>query len=72
MSKNIEAVFLPPEGFVRLPRVLELLGIKKSKLWELIKDGKFPAPKKLGAKASVWDVRELREFMERLSREGSI
>ena len=38
----------------------------------MVKAGTFPAPKKFGHKTSLWDVREIREVMERLSREGTI
>lgn len=72
MSKNIEPVILPTEGYVRLPVVLATFGVQKSKIWAMIKEGKFPAPKKFGNKTALWDVRELRDIMERLSREGSV
>ncbi|MDL2271810.1 AlpA family phage regulatory protein [Desulfovibrio sp. OttesenSCG-928-I05] len=63
---------LPDEGFIRLPQLISVLGIQKSKIWDMIKAEQLPAPKKLGYKTSVWDVREIREVIERISREGSI
>lgn len=70
MSEKITP--LPDEGFIRLPQVISLFGVQKSKIWEMVKAGQFPAPKKLGHKTSVWDVREIRAVIERISREGSI
>ena len=72
MANNIDSTALPQEGFIRLPQVLTLFGVQKSKIWAMVKDGTFPAPKKFGNKTSIWDVREIREVMERISREGSI
>lgn len=72
MPSKIESPPLPAEGFIRLPQVLSLFGVQKSKIWAMVKDGQFPAPKKFGNKTSIWDVREIREVMERISREGSI
>ena len=53
---------LPAEGFVRLPQVLQMFPIGKTKLWEMVKEGTFPEPSKRGPKTTVWDVEELREF----------
>jgi len=72
MPDKIEVTPLPIEGFIRLPQVMALFGVQKSKIWQMVKDGQFPAPKKFGHKTSIWDVREIREVMERISREGSI
>ena len=72
MSNNIEREGLPQEGFIRLPQVLTLFGVQKSKIWAMVKDGQFPAPKKFGHRTSIWDVREIREVMDRISKEGSI
>ena len=72
MPSKIEATHLPEEGFIRLPQVLSLFGVKKSKIWAMVKDEQFPAPKKFGKKTSIWDVREIREVMDRISKEGSI
>ena len=72
MPNRIEAPRSTGEGFIRLPQVLALFGVQKSKIWAMVKAGQFPAPKKFGHKTSLWDVREIREVMERLSREGTI
>lgn len=42
------------ERLIRLPEVLLKLGISRSSLYAGIKVGRFPAPKKLGPKTSVW------------------
>lgn len=52
------------DKLLRLPKVLELVGIKKTKLWEMIKKGKFPKQKKLGSKTSVWSFTEIQQWIE--------
>lgn len=42
------------ERLIRLPEVLLKLGISRSSWYAGIKSGRFPAPKKLGPKTSVW------------------
>jgi len=45
-------------------KVLEVVGFQKSKLWQLVKAGKFPAPLHLDGGAA-WDSREVLEWQER-------
>ena len=54
---------LPDEAFVRLPVVLMLLGVSRSTVWRLCKSGALPAPKKLGSRIAVWQVKDLREVL---------
>lgn len=42
-----------PDRNLRLKQVLDITGLGKSKLYELIRDGEFPAPAKFG-RASLW------------------
>lgn len=37
-----------PHRLVRLPEILHLLAIKKTKWWAMVKDGTAPAPVRLG------------------------
>lgn len=54
---------------LRLDKVLELFPISKVSLYRLIKDGKFPAPMKLGA-TNVWSSVELREWLDKNRKSG--
>lgn len=58
---------LPQEGFIRLPQVLHVLGISKTSFWQGIKDGRFPAPVKIGPRTSVWRVEAVRALIESVS-----
>lgn len=58
-----KTITLPSEGFVRLPVILQTLGIKKSYFWEQIKKGLFPKPIKLGSRVSVWRVEDIRKLI---------
>lgn len=55
---------LPETGFVRLPAVLAVYPVSKSKLYDDIKVGRFPAPVKLSERVSAWRVEALRAFLE--------
>ena len=38
--------YLPDEGFVRLPQILQVLPIGKTSWWEGVKKGRYPTPVK--------------------------
>jgi prophage regulatory protein len=43
-----------PESILRLPAVMAKTGFCRTKIYQLIKDGDFPAPIKLGTRSSGW------------------
>ena len=53
---------------LRLPTVLERIGLSKSTLWRLIKDGEFPEPIKLGPRATGWLEEEVEAWIKSRSR----
>lgn len=48
---------------IRLPKVLELVGIKKSTVWLWVSQGKFPKPIKLSPRVTVWKLNEIVDFI---------
>jgi prophage regulatory protein len=48
----------------KITEVIKRVGIKRSSLYALINEGKFPAPIKLGARSSGWISSEVDEFIE--------
>jgi predicted DNA-binding transcriptional regulator AlpA len=51
---------LPNSANVRLPVVMALYGISPATVWRNVKNGNIPKPHKLTARATVWNVGELR------------
>jgi len=51
------------DAFLRLPQVIEITTIKKTKLYELMKDGFFPKNIKIHGRTSVWRKSEVRQWM---------
>jgi prophage regulatory protein len=47
----------------RLPRVEAETGYRRSSIYRLVKLGQFPAPIKLGARASAWVDSEVRGWI---------
>ncbi len=61
---------LPETGFLRLPQIIgdsnhpPLIPAKRSTIYLWIKQGKFPAPVRLGTRFSAWRVEDIREWIE--------
>ncbi len=57
------------EGYLRLPQVLELLPVAKSKFYSGVKAGIYPKPVKIGKRISAWRVSEIRELLAKISEQ---
>lgn len=40
--------------FLRLPKVIERIGLSRSSIYALIQEGNFPAPVRIGRRAVAW------------------
>lgn len=48
---------------LRLPEVLDRLGVKKTTLYALIKKQQFPEPLKISSRASAWLVSDVDDYI---------
>jgi predicted DNA-binding transcriptional regulator AlpA len=55
---------LPNSAYVRLAVALGLFSCSRATWWRWVKAKRVPAPKRMGAKNSVWSVAELREALK--------
>lgn len=58
--------------FLRLPAILDITGLNRATIYEMIDRGDFPRPCKIGARAIAWPETDLENWVkERLAeREG--
>jgi len=54
---------LPDSANVRLPVVAALFACAGVTVWRLVKAGTLPAPRKLGARVTAWNVGDLRRVL---------
>lgn len=52
---------------LRISEVLEVTGLRRSTLYSQIRRGEFPAPVKIGPRASAWRLDEVQDWIESLS-----
>ena len=50
--------------FLRLPSVIDKVGLSRSQIYKLIQQGDFPEPVKIGPKISVWIEEKLEVWMD--------
>jgi predicted DNA-binding transcriptional regulator AlpA len=63
----------PETGFVRLPSIIKPDGplpIGKTKWWDGVRKGEFPAPKKIGG-ATVWSAADIRALIQRIENQAA-
>src|SRR5881398_1363991 len=57
---------------LRLPAVIAIVGLKKSTIYANIKDGKFPPPVKLGARAVAWRSQDIADYIAAIPSTATI
>ena len=55
------------ERFLRLPEVQDRTGVSRSFIYKSITDKTFPAPRRVGGRASVWLESEVNTWMSRVA-----
>ena len=61
---------LPDSANVRLPVVAALFACAGATVWRRVSAGTLPAPRKLGARVTAWNVGDLRRALSADSRLG--
>ena len=67
----VQILSLPTTGYLRLPQVLAVFPVSRSSFYAGIKEGRYPAPVKLGKRTSAWRVEDIAELITRLSSQPS-
>ena len=58
---------IPPITLMRIPQILKVMPVSKSKFWLMVQKGEFPKPIKIG-RSSFWTIEQVQAFIgERMS-----
>ncbi|MGI3747122.1 MAG: AlpA family transcriptional regulator [Janthinobacterium lividum] len=49
---------------MRLPEVIQKTGYRRSSIYQMMQEGKFPKPKPLGPRAVGWSSEEIQEWVD--------
>lgn len=53
-----------PERLLRLPEVIERVGLKRTAIYQRAKEGRFPKPRSLGTRCTVWVQSEVDDWIQ--------
>jgi prophage regulatory protein len=79
---NFDYAGLPSTGFVRLKQILgdkkanpptpPIIPVSPASWWNGIRDGIYPAGKKISVNITVWAVEDIRDLIERINNKEAV
>jgi len=58
----------PPARLLRLPEVMDRVGLRRSAIYQRMSEGRFPKSRSLGPKCAVWVEAEINEWIASIAR----
>ena len=55
---------------MRIPQILKMMPISKSKFWLMVQKGEFPKPIKIG-RSSFWTIEQVQAFIGERARQST-
>ena len=63
LHPNNNVPTMPSTGYLRVSQVLKFIPVSKTTWWTGVKTGRFPKAIKLGERITVWDVKDIRNYI---------
>ncbi|WP_225973414.1 helix-turn-helix transcriptional regulator [Polynucleobacter paneuropaeus] len=60
----------PPITLMRIPQILKVMPVSKSKFWLMVQKGEFPKPIKIG-RSSFWTIEQVQAFIRERSGQST-
>jgi len=57
----------PPARLLRLPEVIDRVGLRRSAIYQRMSEGRFPKSRSLGPKCAVWVEAEIDEWIKSIA-----
>jgi prophage regulatory protein len=61
---------IPPITLMRIPQILKMMPVSKSKFWLMVQKGEFPKPIKIG-RSSFWTIEQVQAFIRERSGQST-
>ena len=61
----------PPARLLRLPEVIDRVGLRRSAIYQRMSEGRFPKSRSLGPKCAVWVEAEIDQWICEIAKGGS-
>lgn len=66
-ADTIEPASARPPRLLRLPEVMDRVGLRRSAIYQRMSEGRFPKCRSLGPKCSVWVETEINAWIQSVS-----
>jgi prophage regulatory protein len=63
-ATTIETALAAPTRLLRLPEVIDRVGLRRSAIYQRMSEGRFPKCRSLGPKCSVWVEAEINAWIQ--------
>ena len=70
MQNSASDLSVPPVALIRIPQILKVMPVSKSKFWLMVQKGEFPKPIKIG-RSSSWTVEQVQAFIGDRAKQSS-
>ena len=64
------AVKHAPDRLIRLPEVMARVGLRRTAIYQRMREGRFPGSRSLGPRCTVWLEAEIDAWIDKISRSG--
>lgn len=61
----------PPARLLRLPEVIDRVGLRRSAIYQRMSEGRFPKSRSLGPKCTVWVEEEIDAWIRGIAERGA-
>lgn len=61
----------PPARLLRLPEVMDRVGLRRSAIYQRMSEGRFPKSRSLGPKCAVWVEAEINDWIQSIALNSS-
>jgi prophage regulatory protein len=68
-SVEITPANAPPPRLLRLPEVMDKVGLRRSAIYQRMSEGRFPKSRSLGPKCTVWVEAEINFWIASVSKQ---
>lgn len=60
------------DRLLRLPEVMDRVGLKRTAIYQRMREGRFPMPRSLGPRCTVWLESELEDWINSVAQSPEI
>ncbi|WP_083277015.1 helix-turn-helix transcriptional regulator [Sphingobium phenoxybenzoativorans] len=68
---DIPSLNTPPDRLLRLPEVMQRVGLKRSAIYKMMRDGRFPHSRSLSPRCAVWIESEIDAWIASIAAAGT-